>query len=151
MSKQARQKLILDIVKRHSIETQVELSEALYDKGVVATQATISRDIKELRISKVQSEKGSYKYALLENGKSSYIKKVQDICLNSVTEVFATEDLIIVKTFPGLAKICAQSIEKVDIPGLAGIIAGEDTIFIAVFEKTQLLDVKEKIKEMTVR
>lgn len=146
MKKYNRQRLILDLIAQNEIKTQDELSELLKQNGVKATQATISRDIKELRISKVQTENGEYKYTIIDTVHDSMNERLQKIFRSSVLSAQRNEDMIIVQTIAYTATVCGLTITNAKIDGIAGIITGHDTIFIAVNEKEHIDDVLESIK-----
>ena len=131
MKKYTRQRIILDLIENNEIETQEELAELLNEKGISITQATISRDIKDLRLIKVLTENGKYKYASVDYEKEGVTERLLIILKTSVLELSLLENLIIVKTIPGAAQVCASVIEDFHIDGIKGTIAGDDTIFIA--------------------
>lgn len=132
MKKYTRQRIILDLINTNEVETQEELAELLEDKGINITQATISRDIKELRLIKVLSGKGKYKYASMETKAEGITDRLVVIFKTSVLNVTKLDNLIIIKTIPGAAQVCATVLENFKVPGVEGIIAGDDTIFAAV-------------------
>lgn len=148
MKKYTRQRLILDLVSENLIKTQEELSDRLKEKGVQATQATISRDIKELHISKVQTDDGEYKYSLIDTVHDSLNERLNKIFRSAVLSVKRNDDLIIIKTLSNTATVCGLAITNSKIEGIAGIVTGCDTIFIAVEDKKQLNTILETIKSI---
>ena len=130
--KNSRQKIILDIISNNSVETQNQLIDALQEKGVFSTQATISRDIKELRLVKQLMPDGNYRYAVSSNVAVAHNEKLQKIFKESVVSYASAQNLVVIKTLPGLANAACSAIDHMDIDGLVGTIAGDDTAFLAM-------------------
>ncbi|MEB3429595.1 arginine repressor [Citroniella saccharovorans] len=148
MKKYTRQRLILDLIEENIIKTQEELSEYLQKSGVRATQATISRDIKELRISKVQTVDGDYRYSIIDTVHDSLNERLIKIFRSAVLSIRRNDDLIIVKTILNTGTVCGHAITNAKIKGIAGIITGNDTIFIAVDEKRDIDKIIDEIKSI---
>jgi transcriptional regulator of arginine metabolism len=123
---------MLDLIENYEIETQEELADYLLERGIEITQATISRDIKELRLVKVLTSGGKYKYATMDSQYEGINERLIKVFKSSVLSVDKAENIIVIKTLPGAAQICASAIDNFKIEGAAGTIAGDDTIFIAV-------------------
>ncbi len=132
MMKSNRHQKILEIIKEVDIETQEELAEALKDAGFDVTQATVSRDIKLLKLIKVQSSSGRYKYVMPTNDKNSIVDKLTSILKNSVLHVENVDKIVVVKTISGSANAAAEALDTLDYKDIAGTIAGDNTIFILV-------------------
>ena len=132
MKKYTRQRIMLDLIENYEIETQEELADYLLERGIEITQATISRDIKELRLVKVLTSGGKYKYATMDSQYEGINERLIEVFKSSVLSVDKAENIIVIKTLPGAAQICASAIDNFKIEGAAGTIAGDDTIFIAV-------------------
>lgn len=132
--KSARHAIILDIIDRYDIDTQEELAARLREQGVNVTQATVSRDIKELRLIKVLSEDGGYKYATVDKAEAGLKERFISIFAHSVTSMAATGHLVIIKTISGTASAATEAIDSLRWEEIAGTIAGDNTIFIAVKE-----------------
>lgn len=131
--KSGRQAAILDIISERNIETQFELLEALRERGVTSTQATLSRDIRDMRLVKETGADGRVRYVLPP--KEELAKKdgkLNRIFCDSVTKVDIAQNLIVVKTLPGLAPAACSAIDSMEVDGLVGTIAGDDTAFIAM-------------------
>jgi transcriptional regulator of arginine metabolism len=146
--KQGRQSLILEVIDEYDIETQDELSAKLKEKGIEVTQATISRDIKELKLIKVQSESGAYKYAASGNEMLGKIDVMKRVFRDTVTSVESAASLVIVHTMTGSANAAAEAIDTLEMDEIAGTIAGDNTIFVAIREesvKKRVLDVLTKM------
>lgn len=142
--KAARHSMILELVERHDIDTQEELAFMLKERGFRVTQATVSRDIKELRLIKVLSERGDYKYATVDKAEAGLKDRFINIFLHSVMSMAATGNLVVVKTIPGTANAASEAIDSMRLEQIVGTIAGDNTIFIAVKSND---DAKELIKE----
>lgn len=127
--KTKRQDMIVGLISRHVIETQDELIEKLVAEGFSVTQATISRDIRELKISKILGESGKYHYVLPEVPAEITKKDLRNTYMASVISVTCGRNIIVVKTHPGLAPAVAAGIDGMHIPELLGCVAGDDTIF----------------------
>lgn len=129
--KSRRQSKIWEIVAEHNVETQEELMELLHAKGFKVTQATISRDIKELRLAKVANGKGGYRYSLpLTVTKGDLLRRAKRIFEDYVRGVDFSGSLIMVRTYPGGAHAVAAIIDELEWPEMLGSIAGDDSILI---------------------
>lgn len=150
MKKYTRQRIILDIIENFEIETQEELAEHLLKKNIDVTQATISRDIRELKLVKVLGSNGKYKYATMDSQKDGIDQRLNKVFKSTVLSIEKAINILVVKTLPGAAQICAMAIENLKNEDIAGIIAGNDTIFIAIKEGNSidavLLEIKELLK-----
>ncbi|MCI6157028.1 MAG: arginine repressor [Peptoniphilaceae bacterium] len=147
MKKYNRQRLILDLIEQETIQTQDELSELLDRHGIHATQATISRDIKELRISKVQTTSGEYKYTVLDTAHDSLNERLHKILRSSVLSIAHNGDLVIVQTVSYCAAVCSVAITNAKFNHVAGIVSGYDTLFVAPSDKKYLEQLVKDIKE----
>lgn len=126
--KERRQQAILDIIAVRDIETQEQLLLALKEYGFQCTQATISRDIKELQLIKELSPAGNYRYVVSDRkGKGEHDERLQSIFRQGVVSVVAAQNLIVVKTMPGLAAAAASALDHMDIENMVGTLAGDDT------------------------
>ncbi len=131
--KNARQKKILEIIEERDIETQNQLIEALGEHGFKSTQATVSRDMRELRLVKELSKSGGYKYAApAETGSPNYTDRLRTIFRESVTSCASAQNLVVLKTLPGLAPAACSAIDAMNIRELVGSLAGDDTAFLAM-------------------
>lgn len=125
--KARRQAEILSIIQEYDIETQDQLLEKLREKGLKSTQATISRDIKELRLVKELSG-GGYRYASSERkGLADSDARLRNIFKEGVTSVDRAQNIVVVRTMPGLASAACSALDSMEIPGMVGSLAGDDT------------------------
>lgn len=121
---------ILEIIENNTIETQEELAEKLKQTGMDVTQATVSRDIKELRLIKVMTEDGRYKYAPIARAETSLTNKLLNVFSESFVSSDYANNIVVIKTLPGSAQACASAIDSVRWPDILGTIAGDDTIMV---------------------
>ena len=127
--KKRRQEILLELITKNEIETQDELIAKLMAEGYSVTQATISRDIRELKISKILGESGKYHYVSPESTTEAVKKDLRNTYMASVISVSCGRNIVVVKTHPGLAQAVAAGIDGMHIPELLGCVAGDDTIF----------------------
>ena len=133
MIKKNRQKEILRVIQAVNIETQHHLIEELKKIGIAATQATLSRDIKELQLVKELSADGEYRYvAGVKSSTRSHSTKLKTIFKESVTSYEHAGNIVVVKTLPGLAPAACSTLDSMGIDSLLGSIAGDDTGFLAM-------------------
>lgn len=126
-----RQAKILDLIEHDEIETQEELSIKLRELGFDTTQATISRDIKELRLVKMLSASGKYKYAAsARESETSFATRLRNIFRECVTSVDHAQNLVVIKTLPALGHAAASAIDSMHAPQIVGTIGGDDTVLI---------------------
>ena len=126
--KNARQTEILNIIQTTQVETQEQLLDELRARGFNATQATISRDIKELRLVKELTGQGGYRYVLTERKLQGGLDtRLRNIFKEGVTSVDVAQNIVVVKTRPGLASAACSALDGMDIPGMVGSLAGDDT------------------------
>ena len=128
--KSARHNLILEIIDTMDIETQEELAEELKRRGVRVTQATVSRDIKELRLLKVLSENGGYKYATVERAEKGMNDRFARILAESVVNIEAVNNLVVINTLSASANAAGEAIDSMKWSEVLGTIAGDNTLLI---------------------
>lgn len=126
-----RQAKILDLIDRFEIETQEDLTAHLRALGYNTTQATISRDIKELRLIKtLSSETGKHKYTSSNAGAAdSFTTRLRNIFRECVTDIDAAQNMVVIKTLPGLGQAAAMAIDAMRAPDVVGTLGGDDTVF----------------------
>lgn len=128
--KSARHNLILEIIENKDIETQEELAEELLNHGIKVTQATVSRDIKELRLLKVLSEHGGYKYATVERAEKGMNDRFIRILTESVVNIECVGNLMVLKTLSASASAAGEAIDSMKWSEVLGTIAGDNTLLI---------------------
>ena len=149
--KNARQTAILSIIEHHDIETQEELARRLSEKGIVVTQATVSRDIKELRLLKVLTPNGSYKYATANKAEHGVSERLVRMFIDSVISINSAGNLIVIRTLAGSANAAGEAIDSMRWPEILGTISGDNTIFVAVRSAAETPAVVEKLQEILKR
>jgi transcriptional regulator of arginine metabolism len=132
---------ILEIISQRDIDTQEELVEELRRQGMDVTQATVSRDIKELKLIKVLSGSGKYKYAAITHGENIVSEKLIGIFTQSVIHVDYVGNMIVLRTLSGTASAATEAIDSLGWDGMVGTLAGDNTIFVLTrsVEKAQEL------------
>ena len=149
MMKLGRQSVIMEIINERDIETQNQLMEALAERGVKSTQATLSRDIRDMRLVKELGPKGNYRYvAASKQDAPDLDARLKKIFKESLVSYDVAQNLVVLKTLPGLANGACSALDGMDIEGLVGTIAGDDTVFIAMKDNACALKLHKEIEEM---
>ncbi len=150
--KYERQMKIKELIEHEIIETQEELAERLKAAGIEVTQATVSRDIKELGLVKVPSMDNRYRYSVPENTfRHRDQERMGRMFRDSVLRMDYSENLIVIKTLPGTAQAVASTIDNSDDQRIIGTVAGDDTILIIVKPIQAVMDVFEKFSTLARR
>lgn len=149
--KNARQTAILSIIERENIETQEDLAAKLREMGIVVTQATVSRDIKELRLLKVLTPGGTYKYATAEKAEHGVSERLVRMFIDSVLSIHYAENLIVIRTLSGSANAAGEAIDSMRWSEILGTISGDNTIFVAVRSAAEAPTVVERFQEILKR
>ena len=144
--KSKRHTKILEIIGSREIETQEELAEALKKEGFDVTQATVSRDIKNLKLIKMQSSSGKSKYVASNGEQKNIIDRLSNILVNTVLSVENVDKMVVIKTITGSAPIAAEAIDNLESADIAGTVAGDNTIFILVRSVESAEDLVGKIR-----
>ena len=146
--KRDRQGRILELIQEEHIETQEELADRLGQEGFVVTQATVSRDIRELKLGKIPCGNGKQRYAVLTHDDAHLADKYIRVLRHGFVSMDNAQNLLVVKTVSGMAMAVAAAIDAMKLKEIVGSIAGDDTIMVAVrtTEETQI--VMEKIREI---
>lgn len=144
-----RQFRIKEIITKQAIETQEELVEALRESGMQVTQATVSRDMKELMLIKVPASEGKYKYSIpQDNQRPNPIHKLKRALLDHFEHIDYTDNLVVMKCSPGTANTIGALIDNIEWTEVMGTICGDDTILIICRTKTQSGEVVERLLEL---
>lgn len=146
--KTIRQVAILDIIEKHDIETQEELAEALRQRGMKVTQATVSRDIKELRLLKVLSPSGAYKYATADKAENGLSERFIHMLAESLLSVAASNNLIVVKTLSGSANVAGEALDSLRWPEVLGTLAGDNTILLVIRSEAETPAILSRLQDM---
>ena len=145
--KPGRQSVILEIISERDIETQHQLMQALAERGIKSTQATLSRDIKDMRLIKELGPNGNYRYvqaAKPEQDDSS--ERLRTILKESLVSFDLAQNLLVIKTLPGLAPAACSAIDGMHIENLVGTLAGDDTAFLAMRDNDSALRLYHEIE-----
>ena len=151
ITKNDRQEYILRIVKSQEVGTQEDLVSALLDKGLNVTQATVSRDIKDLGIIKVTLPSGMTKYSVLDRTGDVAPGRLLAVFSNSLLSSTCAMHLVVLKTLPGMAQAAASALDSIHLSGVVGTIAGDDTVFIATPGPEDAIALDRTIKDMISR
>ena len=143
--KNKRQEKIVSLITRYEIETQEELIGMLYKEGFQVTQATVSRDIRELKLTKVLTGRGSYRYTVPSSNENGPAIKFNRALINSIISVDYAVNNIVIKTYPGLATAVATGLDSIDSNEILGCVAGDDTIIMVVKSEVAAKDISARI------
>ena len=149
--KSARQIAILDIIAENAIETQEELADSLRAHGFQVTQATVSRDIKELRLVKALSANGIYRYVTSDKNENTLNERLIRMFSDTVISIDHAYNQIVVKTLSATAAIAADTIDSLQWPEILGTIAGENTILMIVRSVEDVHTVIERLNALIQR
>ena len=146
--KNARQTAILSIIEQYDVETQEELAGRLKEMGIVVTQATVSRDIKELRLLKVLSGSGGYKYATADKAEHGLSERFVRMFRDSVLSINFAGNIVVVKTLAGSANAAAEAIDSMHLPEILGTMAGDNTILVIVHNDAEAAQIVKRFHDM---
>ena len=147
--KNSRQNMILELITQENIETQEQLLSRLQERGITSTQATISRDIKQMHLVKEPVGHGVYKYAVSGNRtKLNFAEKLRTIFRESITGVDYAQNIVVLRTMPGLASAACSALDNMNYSMLVGTLAGDDTAFLLMRDTESAAEFCEEIKEM---
>ena len=146
--KAGRQTKILQLIQNYEINTQDELLRRLREEGFDVTQATISRDIKELRIIKASSPDGKYRYATGKDGGKDSHTKFYSLFIDSVLSVVSAKNMVCIKSLPGMAQAICAAMDSLPWKGVVGTIAGDDTIFVLCNDNACAAQLTQKLCEL---
>ena len=147
--KNDRQRRILEIVEREAIDTQEQLQQKLQEQGVTCTQATISRDIKQLHLIKEPVGQGRYRYTVSsQRNKLNVADKLRTIFQESIISVDSAQNIVVIKTMAGLANAAAAAMDGMSISGMVGTLAGDDTALLVMKDAEMAKGFCEDIHEM---
>ena len=147
--KSKRQEEILALIQEQNIETQNQLIEELSKRGVKSTQATLSRDIRELRLVKELCPEGGYRYAIPSREDSgNHVDRLRKIFRECVISFDTAQNIVVIRTLPGLANAAASMLDNLEVPNLVGTVAGDDTAFLAMRDVQTAQDFCREIEAM---
>ena len=146
--KNTRQQKILELIEIYDIDTQEMMIDKLKEVGINATQTTISRDIRELNLVKGMSGRGNYKYILPGVKKDRNTPVLNSVLTESVVGIEAAGNIVVVKTYPGMANALAVCVDSLEKPHIVGSVAGDDTILLVVRSEEIAIEVANDLKEV---
>lgn len=146
--KNQRQARILEIVSSSDVGTQEEITERLLAEGFRVTQATVSRDLKELKLTKTMTSAGRYRYSTGHVHDGTGMARLNNAMLESIINVRYSMNNVVIKTYPGLAQAVASSVDALQLESILGSVAGDDTIIIVTLDEESSLEISDKIKEL---
>ncbi|MDA8193032.1 MAG: arginine repressor [Thermaerobacter sp.] len=145
--KRSRQSLIQEIISHQAVETQEELADLLEARGIQATQATVSRDIKEMGLLKVPFRE-RHRYALPESGASGSAERMKRILREVLLGYVVSENLVVVKTVSAGAEVVAEAIDAMQWPEVAGTVAGENTVLVVARSRADAPGLARRLEEL---
>ena len=146
--KTKRQTKMLELIKKHDIETQEELSDYLQKEGYQVTQATVSRDIRELKLTKVAMSNGRQKYAALTEANEDLSEKYTRVFRDAFVSMDMAQNILVIKTVSGMAMSVAAAIDAMHLHEIVGCIAGDDTIMCAVRSVDDTIAVMSRLRKL---
>lgn len=146
--KSKRHAKILEIIRKYDVETQEELSELLEEEGFQVTQATVSRDIRELKLTKVSMNNGRQKYAALSEPAEDLSEKYIRVLKDGFTSMDMAQNILVVRTVSGMAMAVAAALDAMNFHEIVGTIAGDDTIMCAVRSVEENIQLMDRLRKM---
>ncbi|MCD8025852.1 MAG: arginine repressor [Clostridiales bacterium] len=146
--KALRHAKILDIINEYPVETQDELLTRLHSEGFKATQATISRDIKDLRLVKTLGSDGKYRYVTASKSSTDISSNFSTLFGTSVSSIDLAQNIVVIKTLSGMAQAICAAIDSISYPSIVGTIAGDDTIFVACRSTELAQSLTQELKKL---
>ncbi|MBQ6407300.1 MAG: arginine repressor [Butyrivibrio sp.] len=146
--KRSRHDKIIEIIARNDVETQEQLASLLKEAGYDVTQATVSRDIRQMKLSKQVTEDGKQKYVYSTADSEAMQDKYVSVLKAGYVSMEVAQNLLVIKTVSGMAMALATAIDALDIPEVIGCIAGDDTIFVAIRSYEEAQAVRDRFSEM---
>lgn len=143
-----RHQAIIDMIEHQSVQTQEEIAAYLRELGFQVTQATVSRDIKELKLIKIPAKEGGYQYSMPDRTETTVADRLIRMLSDSMLSVNYAGNMIVVKTISGSANIAAEAIDNMEWPEIIGTLAGDNTIFLVIRDGTDVAEVADKIENM---
>lgn len=146
--KTKRQSKILELIRKNDIETQEELLAHLINDGFAVTQATVSRDIREMKLTKISTESGRQKYAALNDKAENMSEKYVRVLRDGFVSMDVAQNILVIKTVSGMAGAVCASIDAMNIHEIVGSIAGDDTIMCAIRTTEDTVAIMKKLRKI---
>ena len=148
LKKEARQKVIIDLIENNDIATQEELCDLLEKEGYKATQATVLRDIRELALTKMPSEKKGQKYVRIKQSSGAMEQKYSRVLRDGFVAMDKAQSILVLRTVSGMAMAVGAAIDAMHLDEVSGCIAGDDTVMLAIRDAGSVDTLMSKIKEI---
>ncbi len=146
--KSNRQNAIIELIEKFEIETQEDMISRLRALGYDVTQATVSRDIRELKLTKVLTSHGTYRYVKNRGNHHEGNIKLNHAVVDSIVKVDYSANIVVLKTYPGLAMAVASGVDALNLSNVLGCIGGDDTIMIVTRDEATSVQISENIREL---
>ena len=146
--KRLRQEKMLELISKYEIDTQDELIDRLRESGFEVTQATVSRDIRELKISKMTTGRGTYRYVLPKQTATTSNMKFNSALIDALISIDYACNIVVLKTHAGLANALAVGIDAMHLDNILGCVAGDDTILVVSRSESDAHYIADRIREM---
>lgn len=143
-----RHSKIIELISGRDIETQEELADLLNAEGFSVTQATVSRDIRELKLTKIARSDGKQRYVVLQSSKSGLVEKYNRVLKDGFLSMDMAQNILVIKTVSGMAMAVAAALDSMEWSEIVGCIAGDDTIMCAIRSTEETLGVMDKITRL---
>lgn len=147
--KSKRQERILSLIEQYEIETQDDMMSRLREEGFAVTQATVSRDLRELKLTKTLTHHGTYRYTRPAHPHMANQAKLSRTMTDSIVRVDHAMNIVVLKTYPGMAQAVAAGVDALNLSGTLGCVAGDDTIIIVTRDEETANRIDEKLTDMT--
>ena len=149
--KTRRQAKILELIQRNDVETQEELSTYLVREGFQGTQATVSRDIRELKLTKIAMDNGKQKYAVITDADSGMMEKYARVLREGFVSMDIAKNIVVIKTVSGMAGAVCAAIDAMKFQEMVGSIAGDDTIICIIRDDEEAVKIMKKLRKIVGR
>lgn len=149
--KTRRQAKILELIQRNDVETQEELSAYLVREGFQVTQATVSRDIRELKLTKIAMDNGKQKYAVITDADSGMMEKYARVLREGFISMDLAKNIVVIKTVSGMAGAVCTAIDAMKFQEMVGSIAGDDTIICIIRDDEEAVKIMKKLRKIVGR
>lgn len=149
--KTRRQAKILELIQRNDVETQEELSAYLVREGFQVTQATVSRDIRELKLTKIAMDNGKQKYAVITDADSGMMEKYARVLREGFISMDLAKNIVVIKTVSGMAGAVCAAIDAMKFQEMVGSIAGDDTILCIIRDDEEAIKIMKKLRKIVGR
>ena len=146
--KAKRHAKILEIIRKYDVDTQEELCVRLNEAGYKVTQATVSRDIRELKLTKISTDNGRQKYAVITDADSNMMEKYARVLREGFLSVDAAENIVVIKTVSGMAGAVAAAVDAMRMQEIGGSLAGDDTILCVIRTSDDAVHIMKKLRKI---